>query len=53
MHKEDKEISYDSSELVKDFLKSKGFTRALENFEIEDKQKGRSKVSYKIKKGPY
>jgi hypothetical protein len=44
MQKDEKEPTYDSSELIKDFLKSKGFSRALENFEIEDKQKSKSKV---------
>ena len=44
MNKEEKETTYDSSELIKDYLKSKGYTRALENFEIEDKQKSKNKV---------
>jgi len=44
MQKDEKEISYDQSELIKDYLKTKGFTRALESFEIEDKNKSKTKV---------
>jgi len=46
MNKEEKEqTNYDPSELIRDYLKSKGYAKALESFEQEDKQKSKSRVT--------
>jgi len=44
MDRSEKEIVYDTSELVRDFLRTKGYLKTLEYFENEDKQKSKQKV---------
>jgi len=39
-----KEEVFDQSELVKEYLRVKGYTKTLENLEIEEKQQKKTKV---------